>query len=53
MHPHLLRHSCDHVLAHQGTDARLPQDWLGHRDIRPTALYSGTASKRFGELWRR
>jgi len=53
VHPHMLRHSCGHVLADQGTDTRLLQDWLGHRDIRHTALYSRTSSKRFEGLWRR
>jgi integrase len=53
VHPHMLRHSCGHVLADAGTDTRLLQDWLGHRDIRHTALYSRTSSKRFEGLWRR
>jgi site-specific recombinase XerD len=48
----MLRHSCGHVLADTGTDTRLLQDWLGHRDIRHTAHYSRTASKRFEGLWR-
>lgn len=52
VHPHMLRHSCGHVLADAGTDTRLLQDWLGHRDIRHTAHYSRTASKRFEGLWR-
>jgi site-specific recombinase XerD len=52
VHPHMLRHSCGHVLADTGTDTRLLQDWLGHRDIRHTAHYSRTASKRFEGLWR-
>lgn len=52
VHPHMLRHSCGHVLADNGTDTRLLQDWLGHRDIRHTAHYSRTASKRFEGLWR-
>jgi integrase len=53
VHPHMLRHSCGHVLADAGTDTRLLQDWLGHRDIRHTALYSRTSSKRFEGLWKR
>jgi integrase len=53
VHPHMLRHSCGHVLADAGTDTRLLQHWLGHRDIRHTALYSRTSSKRFEGLWRR
>lgn len=52
VHPHMLRHTCGHVLADEGTDTRLLQDWLGHRDIRHTAHYSRTASKRFEGLWR-
>lgn len=53
VHPHVLRHSCGHVLADQGTDTRLLQDWLGHRDIRHTAHYTRTSSKRFEGLWRK
>jgi site-specific recombinase XerD len=49
----MLRHSTGHILADAGTDTRLLQDWLGHRDIRHTALYSRTDSKRFEGLWRR
>lgn len=51
IHPHMLRHSCGHVLADKGTDTRLLQDWLGHRDIRHTAWYTRTASKRFETVW--
>lgn len=53
VHPHMLRHSCGHILADQGADTRLLQDYLGHRDIRHTALYSRTASRRFNSLWGR
>ncbi|MEY4749742.1 MAG: hypothetical protein RIQ60_1956 [Pseudomonadota bacterium] len=52
VNPHMLRHSCGHALAEKGTDTRLMQDWLGHRDIRHTAHYSRTSSKRFEGLWR-
>lgn len=51
VHPHMLRHSCGHVLADKGTDTRLLQDWLGHRDIRHTAHYTRTSSKRFESVW--
>lgn len=47
VHPHMLRHSCGHVLTDKGTVTRLVQDWLGHRDIRHTAHYTRTSSKRF------
>lgn len=51
VHPHMLRHTCGHVLADKGTDTRLLQDWLGHRDIRHTAWYTRTSSKRFESVW--
>lgn len=52
VNPHMLRHSCGHALADKGTDTRLMQDWLGHRDIRHTAWYSRTSAKRFEGIWR-
>lgn len=51
VHPHMMRHSCGHALAEKGTDTRLMQDWLGHRDIRHTAWYSRTSAKRFDGVW--
>jgi type 1 fimbriae regulatory protein FimB len=35
-HPHMLRHACGYALADQGTDTRLIQDYLGHRNIQHT-----------------
>jgi type 1 fimbriae regulatory protein FimB len=51
VHPHMMRHSCGYALANKGRDTRLIQDWLGHRDLRYTALYTRTASVRFEGLW--
>ncbi len=51
VHPHMLRHTTGHLLADR--DTRVLQDWLGHRDIRHTAHYSRTSSKRFEGLWGR
>ena len=51
VNPHMLRHSCGHALAEKGTDTRLMQDWLGHRDIRHTSWYSRTSAKRFDKVW--
>lgn len=51
IHPHMLRHSCGYSLADKGTDTRLLQDWLGHRDIRHTAHYTRTSAKRFVGIW--
>jgi site-specific recombinase XerD len=50
VHPHMLRHSCGYRLANQGTDIRVMQDLLGHRDPKHTAHYSRTAAARFEGL---
>lgn len=46
VHPHMLRHSAGHMLANAGTDTRLIQDFLGHRDIRNTVRYTRLAAAR-------
>lgn len=51
-HPHMLRHGCGFALADQGADTRLIQDYLGHRDIRHTVIYTATNPARFEKLWR-
>jgi type 1 fimbriae regulatory protein FimB len=52
VHPHMLRHSCGFALANRGTDLRLIQDYLGHRDPRHTVHYTRTSGRRFEGLWR-
>ena len=42
----MLRHACGFALAEKGTDTRLIQSYLGHRDIRNTAIYTETSQKR-------
>ena len=51
VHPHMLRHTCGFALANKGCDTRLIQDYLGHRNIRHTQLYTRTAAVRFEGLW--
>ena len=51
VHPHTLRHSCGFALANKGRDTRLIQDYLGHRNITHTQIYTRTASFRFEGLW--
>ncbi|MBF0555015.1 MAG: tyrosine-type recombinase/integrase [Nitrospirae bacterium] len=50
--PHMLRHACGFALADQGTDTRLIQDYLGHRNIQHTVIYTTTNPARFERLWR-
>jgi integrase len=52
VHPHILRHSCGFALANKGCDTRLVQDYLGHRNITHTQIYTRTAAVRFEGLWR-
>lgn len=52
VHPHMLRHSCGYALANKGYDTRLIQDYLGHKNIRHTVIYTQTNSKRFEGMWR-
>jgi type 1 fimbriae regulatory protein FimB len=50
-HPHMLRHSCGYALANKGTDTRIIQDYLGHKNIQHTVTYTRIAAKRFEGLW--
>ncbi len=52
VHPHMLRHSCGYALADRGTDFRVLQDFLGHRDPAMTVRYTRIAGRRFEGLWR-
>lgn len=51
-HPHMLRHACGYALADRGTDTRLIQDYLGHRNIRHTVRYTASNAARFDGVWR-
>lgn len=50
--PHMLRHACGYALAERGKDTRLIQDYLGHRNIRHTVLYTAANAERFMNAWR-
>ena len=47
VHPHMLRHACGYALAEEGVDTRLIQDYLGHRNIQHTVLYTASNPARF------
>ena len=51
VHPHMLRHACGYSLAERGNDTRLIQDYLGHRNIRHTVVYTVSNSERFVGAW--
>ncbi|HGO5389275.1 TPA: tyrosine-type recombinase/integrase, partial [Klebsiella oxytoca] len=50
-HPHMLRHACGFALANNGVDTRLIQDFLGHRNIQHTVIYTASNDARFREVW--
>jgi type 1 fimbriae regulatory protein FimB/type 1 fimbriae regulatory protein FimE len=50
VHPHMLRHSAGHMLADDGLDTRLIQDFLGHRDIRNTVRYTKLSPHRLASV---
>lgn len=47
VHPHMLRHACGYALADKGFDTRLIQDYLGHRNIQNTVIYTASNVERF------
>ena len=44
--PHMFRHAAGFMLAEEGTDTRLIQDFLGHTDIKSTVIYTETSQRR-------
>jgi site-specific recombinase XerD len=50
IHPHMLRHSAGHMLADEGHDTRLIQDFLGHMNIQNTVRYTKLSEKRLATV---
>ena len=50
VHPHMLRHACGYALADQGVDTRLIQDYLGHKNIQNTVIYTASNVARFRSI---
>ncbi len=51
-HPHMLHYACGFALTDRGTNTRLIQNYLGHRNIQHTVIYMATNPARFEKLWR-
>lgn len=49
---HKLRHACGFKLANQGVDTRSLQQYMGHRKIENTVIYTQLAPGRFKDFWR-
>jgi integrase len=48
--PHMLRHSAGYMLANQGHDTRLIQEFLGHSSISSTVRYTAIAPARLAAV---
>jgi type 1 fimbriae regulatory protein FimB/type 1 fimbriae regulatory protein FimE len=46
VHPHTLRHSAGYCLINDGIDVRSVQEFLGHKSIQSTAIYTALSPKR-------
>ena len=51
VHPHMLRHATGYFLANNGHGLRIIQDYLGHRSVQHTVLYTRLVPERFKSLW--
>jgi type 1 fimbriae regulatory protein FimB/type 1 fimbriae regulatory protein FimE len=50
VHPHTLRHSCGYALASKGYTTRDIQEYLGHRNIQNTVIYTEISPSRFQHI---
>jgi type 1 fimbriae regulatory protein FimE len=51
IHPHMLRHACGYAQVNKGTDIRVLQQYLGHRNIQHTVRYAALSDARFVGMW--
>jgi integrase len=49
-HPHMLRHAAGYYLINEGYDVRVAQDYLGHKNIASTAIYTALSPKRLAAV---
>ena len=49
--PHMLRHGCGYYLANKGYDLRIIQDYLGHKNVQNTVIYTRLSGKQFEGMW--
>jgi len=51
--PHVMRHSFASDLLSQGVDLRIIQEFLGHKNISATQIYTHVTSKKLRDIHRR
>ncbi|MBO0719225.1 MAG: tyrosine-type recombinase/integrase [Blastocatellia bacterium] len=52
VHPHMFRHSCGFALANRNVATRTIQDYLGHKNIKHTEVYTEANPARLKDVWR-
>jgi type 1 fimbriae regulatory protein FimB/type 1 fimbriae regulatory protein FimE len=50
IHPHMLRHGAGYSLINQGHDLRTVQEFLGHKNITSTAIYTALDQARLAKV---
>ena len=50
VHAHMFRHSCGNHMAEKGITTVQIQQWLGHRQINNTVIYTEQAARKFDDL---
>ena len=51
VHPHMLRHACGYGLVDLGRDILTVQNFLGHKAITSTTIYTALSPRRFDGIW--
>lgn len=49
--PHMLRHECGYYLANKGYELRTIQDYLGHKNVQNTVIYTRLSGEQFKGMW--
>ncbi|MDH5795942.1 MAG: tyrosine-type recombinase/integrase [Anaplasmataceae bacterium] len=49
--PHMLRHGCGYYLVNKNVNIRVIQEYLGHKDIANTAIYTSLDSNQYKGLF--
>jgi site-specific recombinase XerC len=50
IHPHMLRHSCGYDMTERMIPTRLIQEWLGHKNIQHTVIYTEWGAGQFKKV---
>lgn len=49
--PHMIRHSTGFYMANKGLSLRTIQEYLGHKNVKSTVIYTQIAGHKFNNIW--